>query len=154
VLPFPVKVKGQESTYSYIESTKEYIFSDSLHQHFGKMTSNELSGCFELNEFKHVCREEIPIYTYVPNIDCEATLLHPSTMKLPDNCEYRIFKLSKTFWIPLYMSNQWLFVTPEIETFTILCPQGTSTVKLQKEGRLSLKPECKGYSAYVTLCYV
>jgi hypothetical protein len=84
------------------------------------MTANELTGCFELNEFKHVCREEIPISTYIPGIDCEATLLHLSTTKLPDNCERRNFKLSKTFWILLYMSNQWLFVTPEIETFTIV----------------------------------
>jgi hypothetical protein len=73
VLPFPVRVNEQDLTYSYIESTKEYIFSDALHQHFEKMTANELTGCFELNEFKHVCREEIPIYTYVPGIDCEAT---------------------------------------------------------------------------------
>lgn len=43
------------------------------------MTTNELTGCFHPNEFLYVrvCREEIPIYTYVPEIDCEATLLHP-----------------------------------------------------------------------------
>jgi hypothetical protein len=49
------------------------------------------------------------------------------------------------------MSNQWLFVTPQTETLTVLCPQKTATLKLQKEGKLTLKPGCKGYSSYVTL---
>jgi hypothetical protein len=115
------------------------------------MTTNELTDYFELNNLFYVCRAEIPIYVYIPDIDCEAALLHISTTKLPESCEHRIFKLSKTFWIPLHMSNRWLFITPEIETFTILCPHETTTVKLQKEGILSLKPRCKGYSAYVTL---
>jgi hypothetical protein len=69
-------------------------------------------------------------------MECEVTLLHPSTTKIPSNCEHRFFKLSKTFWIPLYMSNQWLFVTPQTETFTVLCSQETTTIKLQKEGKL------------------
>jgi hypothetical protein len=115
------------------------------------MSTNELTGCFHPNEFLYVCREEIPRYTYVPEQDCESTLLHPSTTTIPKNCEYRFFKLRKTFWIPLFMSNQWLFVTPETETFTVLCPQETTTVKLEKEGKLTLKPGCKGYSSYVTL---
>jgi hypothetical protein len=150
VLPFPVKIDDQTSTYSYLESTKEFIFIDDLNQHFGKMTTSELTNCFELN-FSYVCKAEIPIYVYVPDMDCEATLLHTSTTKLPKSCEHRIFKLSTTFWIPLHMSNQWLFVTPEMESFTILCPYETTTITLQKEGILSLKPGCKGYSAYVTL---
>jgi hypothetical protein len=49
------------------------------------------------------------------------------------------------------MSNQWLFVAPQTETFTVLCPYETTTVKLQKEGKLTLKPGCKGYSSHITL---
>jgi hypothetical protein len=115
------------------------------------MTTNELSGCFQPNEITYVCREEIPIYTYIPEVDCEATLLHPSTTRIPDSCECRFFKLSKTLWIPLHSSNQWLFVNPNAETLTILCPHETITVKTQNKGKLTLKPECKGYSSYVTL---
>ncbi|PNF23406.1 hypothetical protein B7P43_G12246 [Cryptotermes secundus] len=151
LLPLPTNVKEEKSTYTYIHYNKEFIFSDPLRQHFGKMTANELTGCFHPSELTYVCREEIPIYTYVPEMDCEATLLHPSTTRIPNNCEYRVLKLSKTFWIPLHMSNQWLFVTPQSETFTVLCPQGTTTFKLEKGGKLTLKPGCKGYSSYVTL---
>lgn len=44
-----------------------------------------------------------------------------------------------------------MFVTPQTETFTVLCPKGPTTLKLQKEGKLTLEPGCKGYSSYVTL---
>jgi hypothetical protein len=49
------------------------------------------------------------------------------------------------------MSNQWLFIAPRTETFTVLCPQETTNLKIQKEGKVTLKPGCKGYSSYVTL---
>jgi hypothetical protein len=151
LLPFPAAVQQKESTYTYIDFNKEFVFTDPLRQHYGKMTVNELTVCFQPNALLHVCREEIPIYTYIPEMDCESTLLHPSTTKIPNNCEHRFLKLSKTFWIPLHLSNQWLFVTPQAETFTALCPQETTTLKLQNEGKLTLKPGCKGYSSYVTL---
>lgn len=144
-------ITKEKSTYNFTNCNKELIFTDSLRQHYGKMSINELTGCFQINEIMFVCKGEIPIYTYTPGLDCEATLLHPSTVKTPDTCEYNFFKLKKTFWIPLYKSNQWLFVAPEMETFTVLCPQGTSTLKLKGEGKLTLKPECKEYSSYVTL---
>jgi hypothetical protein len=89
LLPFPVKVrKKEEVTYGYVNLNKEFIFSDTLRQHYGKMTSNELSGCFRPNEVTFVRKEEIPMYTYVPEVHCEATLLHPSTTRVPDSCEY------------------------------------------------------------------
>jgi hypothetical protein len=151
IVPFPVIIRKEESTYGYIGFNKDVIFSDPLRQHYGKMTANELTKCFQPYELVYVCKEDIPILTYVPEADCEATLLHPSTTDIPDNCEYRFFRLSQTFWIPLHDSNLWLFVTPQPETLTVLCPQGTTTVKLQDKGKLSLDQGCKGYSSYVIL---
>jgi hypothetical protein len=86
LLPFPTIAVQNELTYTYIVFNKEFIYGDSLRQRYGKMTMNELTGCFQPNEITYVCREEIPIYTYVPDMDCEATLLHPSTSKTPENC--------------------------------------------------------------------
>jgi hypothetical protein len=151
MLPFPVSTNKDKSSYSYVNFNEEFIFSDALRQHYGKITANELTGCFQPSLITYVCKEEIPIYTYVPEADCEATLLHPSTIRVPDNCEHRFFKLSNTLWIPLHMSNQWLFVAPQGETFTALCPQKTTTLRLEKEGKLTFNSGCKGYSSYVTL---
>jgi hypothetical protein len=141
----------EESTYTCINCNKEIIFIDPLRQHYGKMSSNELNGCIQPNEYLHVCEEEIPIYSYVLVVDYESTLLHTSTTKVPSNCEYRMLKLSKTYWIPLHMFNEWLFVAPEPETFTVLCPHDTTNMKLRNTGKLTLSNECKGYSPYVTL---
>jgi hypothetical protein len=132
VLPFPVAVKEEESTYSYIGFNKEFIISDSLRQHYGKMTANEITGCYQPNESLYVCKEEISIYTYITEMDCEATMLHPSTTKIQINCEYRFLKLRKTLWIPLHLNNQWLFVAPQTQTFAVLCQQETTTLKLRQ----------------------
>jgi hypothetical protein len=109
------------------------------------MTTNELSNCFQLNEIVYVCKEEIPIYTYVPEVDCESTLLHSSTTKVPETCEYKFFKLSNTFWIPLHIRNT--------SSWNIYCLMSTENydLKLYNEGKLTFKNGCKKYSSYVTL---
>jgi hypothetical protein len=112
------------------------------------MTTKELTGCFQPNEVLYVCREEIPIYTYIPELDCEAI---PQLLKFQVTVNTDFFKLSETCWISLHMSNQWLFVTPQTETFTIFYPQETTILTLQKDGKLTLRAGCKGYSSYVTL---
>jgi hypothetical protein len=67
----------------------------------------DLQSCFKPNELHFVCQETVPIQTYVPNEDCEATLLHPSTASPPDKvCEQSILTLESTYWVPLYMSNE------------------------------------------------
>jgi hypothetical protein len=115
------------------------------------MTSNEMTGCFHPIDVSYVCKEEIPIHIYIPETDCESTLLHPSTIKIPYNCEYRFLKLKQTLWIPVHLSNEWLYVAPESETLTVLCPEETTTLKIQAKGKLTLKAGCKGNSSYVTL---
>ena len=148
VLPFPVR---QDRNYVFISSNKEYIFCDSVRQHYGKLSMSELAGCFRPNELQYVCQENFPIYTYVPGVDCEATLLHPSTTQMPKNCDTRITSLDKTFWIPLYLSNEWLFIAPKQDKITVLCGERSTHLNIEKEGKLALKQNCKAYSSYVTL---
>ena len=149
ILPFPVK--KDKNTYVFINSNKEYIFSDPVRQHYGKLSTNELTGCFHPDKLQYICQENIPIYTYIPEMDCEATLLHPSTVKMPTNCETRITSLEKTFWIPLYLSNEWLFVAPKQDKITVLCGEKSNQVIIVNEGKLMLKQNCKAFSSYVTL---
>ena len=146
--PFPVK---RDNIYVFINSEKEYIFSDSLRQHFGKLTSNELTRCFQPNELLFICPEDIPIYAYLKGADCEATMLHPSTKQTPQSCDLRVTKLTNTLWIPLHLSNQWLFAAPQEDTLTTLCGTENKHVNIKGRGKLSLKSNCKAFSSTVTL---
>jgi hypothetical protein len=62
LLRFPLSVHKGKATYGYVNLNKEFILSDSLRQHYGKMTTNELTNCFQPNQIVYVCKEKIPIY--------------------------------------------------------------------------------------------
>jgi len=93
--PFPVE--QQEKVFVYFEVTKEFIFTDAMRHKYGKMSYPELSTCLMPNELSYACKENIPIVTYVPNDDCESTLIHPSTISIPHKvCEQRMLTLEQT----------------------------------------------------------
>jgi hypothetical protein len=118
ILPFPTL--KQDNVLSFIYSSKEYIFIDSLRRQYGKLSANELTRCFQPNPMQKVCKEDMPKLSYIPENDCEATLLHPSSQHVPPPCEIRVLKRTSTYWILLSFSNQWLFVTPEPEKLSIM----------------------------------
>jgi hypothetical protein len=150
VQPFPAM--QQPNVFVYIESSKDFIFVDAMRQRYGKMNYPDLQACMKPNELTFVCKETIPILTYNPNEDCESTLIHPSTAILPKGlCNQRILNLEQTYWIPLYLSNEWLYTAPTDEIFTVLCGTEKFQLKLQGRGKLHLPPRCKGYSTHTTL---
>jgi hypothetical protein len=95
MLPFPATVKDV-STLSYINCNKEFIFSDSLRQHYGKMSTKESATCYKPNDFTYACKEEILMYTYNPAVDCKATLLYASTTRIPDILRRIFIHVSKS----------------------------------------------------------
>jgi hypothetical protein len=118
ILPFPTL--KQDNVFSFIYSSKDYIFMDSLKRQYGKLSSNELTRCFHPNFMQKICKEDMRILTYIPGNDCESTLLHPSLQNIPLIFEVRVLKLTKTYWIPLSFSNQWLFVTQKPEKLSVM----------------------------------
>ena len=148
--PFPME--QQENVFMYIDITKEFLFTDAMRQKYGKLSYPELQACFMPNELSYVCKENVPIVTYIPNDDCESTLIHPSTRVIPTKvCEQRMLTLENTYWIPLHLSNEWLFVAPKVELFTVLCGTEKFQLTLQNRGKLYLPSRCKGYSTHNTL---
>lgn len=113
IVPFPAPANlfNKSSTkHLYIESTREFIITDSLHQRFAKMTRYQVEKCYQLNEMKFICKESFPITSYKAGEDCEATLLHPSTTETPSTCSHRMIEIRDTLWVKLY-ANEWLHVT-------------------------------------------
>jgi len=145
-------VEQQEKVFVYFEITKELIFTDAMRHKYGKMSYPELQTCLMPNELNYVCKENIPIVTHVPNDDCDSTLIHLSTISIPHKvCEQRMLTLEQTYWIPLHLSNEWLFTAPTRELFTVLCETEKFHLNLQKRGKLYLPPRCKGCSTHSTL---
>jgi hypothetical protein len=104
--PFPVK--QNDNVFVYVETKKDFIFVDTMRHKYVKMNYQELQVCLLPNEFTYVCQETLPILTYIPGEDCEATLIHPSTNSFPDHvCEQGLLKLENTHWIPLHINNEW-----------------------------------------------
>lgn len=145
-IPFPV-LMNVNLTAAFISTQKEYIFSDSLRQHYGKIDSSDLAKCFQPNELNYVCAETIPINTYIADYDCEATLLHPNNMKIPNSCVTKILPLQHTLWIPLHMSNEWLYVAPREETFTTICKSERVQHKIKGRGKVQLGQTCHGLTS-------
>ena len=59
---------------------------DSLKQLYVKMSTVDLNACEIPNKFLYIYKEFTTIQTYVPNADCESTLLYPSTRLLSSVC--------------------------------------------------------------------
>ena len=90
-------MEQQEKVFVYFEITKEFIFTDAMRQKYGKMSYPDLQACLMPNELSYVCKENIPIVTYVTNDDCESTLNHPATLSIPLKvCEQRMLTLEQT----------------------------------------------------------
>jgi hypothetical protein len=66
-------------------------------------------------------------------------------------CIQGLLNLEHTYWIPLHMSNKWLYVAPKTKVFTVLCGSMKFQLTLQDRGKLYLPPRCKGYSTHSTL---
>ena len=52
--PFPIQ--QQEKVFTYIEVTKEFIFTDTMRQKYGKLSYAELQACLMPNELSYVCK--------------------------------------------------------------------------------------------------
>jgi hypothetical protein len=144
VIPFPV-IMQSNATVKVLNVRKEYSFVDALNRQYGHISQYELEKCLQPNDFNYVCAEMTPIVTYVPNVDCVATLLHPNTQKIPDDCTFNYLPLRQIMWIPLQLSNTWLYVAPQMELFTTICQDGQRhSDRLQGRGILVLRQDCKG----------
>lgn len=144
IIPFPVIMQSNFTT-KVLNVKKEYLFVDMLNQRYGHISENELKKCFQPNKLNYVCTENTPIVTYVPDVDCVATLVHPNTQKVPNSCTFNYLPIQQIMWIPLHMSNSWLYVAPQMELFTTVCQNGQRhSDRLQGRGIITIRNDCKG----------
>lgn len=79
--------------------------------------------------------------------ECEVSLLQSKS--IPKNCVKKVIDLEKSLWTPLG-NNEWLFVSPEEESMTVLCgEQDSRDLHLKGVGILVFHTSCKGYGSQV-----
>ena len=62
----PFLVKQEDRVFVYIESAKDFIFTDAMSQRYGKMNYPELQACLTPNEITFVCKETLLIFYLHP----------------------------------------------------------------------------------------
>jgi prolyl oligopeptidase PreP (S9A serine peptidase family) len=99
-----------KTVFVYVESTKDFIFVDAMRQLYVKMNYPELQACIKPNEITYVCKETLPILTYTPNEDCEATLIHPSYNFPPKRFMWTQSSKFKPDLLDSFAHEQWMVV--------------------------------------------
>jgi hypothetical protein len=92
-----------------------------------------------------VCKQDKPLLSSLMQEECAVRLLNEQKT-LPGNCEMYYVVLNYTVWTQI-CTNEWVYCVPRRNSMTILCADRDPVdVPLKGAGRLSVDPNCKGYS--------
>lgn len=98
-----------------------------------------------------ICPEFQPVQHESVRQPCEVSLFK-NPDELPSNCEAGIIVITKNIYHKLKYANTWIYTTTS-DTLTITCQgeQEPYIVKLQNQGLINLKQECRAYANYIVL---
>jgi len=150
VLPLPIKIKGTDSEFIFIQRENDYLLMDTAKRHFTGLKVDEIHECKTVNKDLKVCKQSQPMQlTHLDEI-CEAQMIEP-IKAIPASCSQRVVDLNHTLWKQLNW-NEWLFVAPVSDFLTVLCSKHEPMdVKLSGTGKLQLNPMCKVYGSRILI---
>lgn len=148
MIPFPIKLPNNKTS-KFIQPHVEYIATNAIKTKYAYLNQRQIDQCKKAGLKYLVCIENVPINLFNTR-DCITGLVHPSTQVYPEECinleQYMM--LSETIWIPLAQSNEWLYVTSQVDDITFVCDDEVKEkVKLYIRGKLVLPIQCKGITS-------
>jgi hypothetical protein len=144
VLPLPIKIKGTDAKYIFIQPGIEYLLLDTAKRYFSWLEVSELHECQVLTREVKVCKQKRPLQLTQVEEVCEVQMIE-SIRAIPSYCSKKIVELNHTLWQQLF-EDEWLFVAPVVDALTVLCVKHDPIdVTLIGTGRLQLQPMCKAY---------
>ena len=144
VFPLPIKIKGTDSKFIFIQPKHEYLLMDTAKRYFTMLGVAGISECKSVTKEHKVCKQSQPVQLTHLDEECEAQMFEP-IRSIPASCSQRIVELNHTLWTQLD-NNEWVFVAPKSDVLTVLCSKHEPTdVKLLGTGKLQLNPMCKAY---------
>ena len=147
---FPSKINGTASKFIFVQPEKEIILVDKTKQYYTRLSLSELARCKVPTPALYVCNQHSPVQLMHSGTECEARLLQYIT-RIPPTCSQRITELTSTLWTQL-QGNTWLYVAPQPEHFTILCPgQEPTDLIINGLGKVIFLKLCSGYGNSVVI---
>jgi hypothetical protein len=145
VLPFPIRVKGTDSKFLFIQPEHSYLLMDTAKLFFTRLGVNEVNECKTLSKGNMVCKQTQHVQLTHLDEECEVQMIK-TLSSIPSSCSQRIVELNQTSWTQL--DNEWLYVAPKSDVLTVLCnKQEPTDVRLLGTGKLKLSTMCKAYGS-------
>lgn len=148
LLPLPLPSSFSNELFHFIEPNFQFLLIDKVKTKYSKLQN--LDSCLSLDK-EYICENPIIFQTVSAPI-CEVLLLTQPFLKLHDSCQINSFAANAEIWHKL-KGNNWLFILSKPSTLTVEC---TKSAAIQNEplpvtGIVSLKSDCRGYSAQTML---
>ena len=118
VLPLPIKVRGTDTKFIFIQLEHDYLL-DTSKRYFTGLKVDEVHECKAINKVLKINKQTQPVQlTHLDEV-CEAQIIEP-IRSIPASCSQRIVDLNHTLWTQLD-GHEWLFVAPTSDVLTVLC---------------------------------
>ena len=135
VSPLPIRIKGTDTKYIFIQPEIEYLLMDTAKRYFSGLEVNEIHECKILNKDWKVYKQNKPMHLVHSEEVCEVQMTEP--IRAIPSCSQIIVDLNHTLWQQLH-EREWLFVAPVLDVLTVLCVKHEPMdVTLSGTGRLN-----------------
>ena len=92
VLPFPIRVKGTDSKFIFIQPEHDYLLMDTAKRFFTRLGVDEVNECKTLRKVQMVCKQTQPVQLTHLDEECEAQLVQ-TLNSIPSSCSQRFVEL-------------------------------------------------------------
>jgi len=93
VLPFPIKVRGTNSKFIFIQPEHDYLLMDTAKRYFTGLQLDEVHQCKIIKKVSKICKQTQPVQlTHLDEV-CEAQMIEP-IRSIPASRSQRIVVLS------------------------------------------------------------
>jgi hypothetical protein len=95
VLSLPIKIKGTDSKFIFIQPEHDYLLMDTVKRYFTKLGVDEINGCKTASNVHNICKQSQPVKLIHLDEECEAHMLE-HIRSIPAFCSQRIIELNHT----------------------------------------------------------
>jgi len=95
VLPLPIKIKGTNTSFTFIIPEREYLLMDVAKRYYARLKVNEIKECKIINSYHRVCKQNNPVHISQLHEECEVEMLQ-SVRTIPSSCSQRIAEINQT----------------------------------------------------------